>query len=87
MAKTSDLEHILKKRYLFWDVFTDRLCKETNWFFIIERVLEYGDIEDWSWLKKNFTNEQIAAVGSKSRILNPKTKAFLKVMGYVSGHT
>lgn len=43
-----------------------------------------GDIEDWSWLKKNFTSGQIAVVGSKSRILNPKTKAFLKVMGYVS---
>ena len=35
MAETSDLEHILKKRYLLWDVFTDRLSKETNWFFIM----------------------------------------------------
>lgn len=74
----------LKKRYLFWDVIIGKLSKETNWFFIIERILEYGDIEDWVWLKENFTTDQIVEVESKSRILSPKTRAFLKVMGYVS---
>jgi len=77
-------EHIFKKKHLFWDVAAEKLNKETDWFFIIERILEYGDIEDWSWLKENFTNEQIAEVGSTSRVLRPKTKAFLKVMRYAS---
>jgi hypothetical protein len=78
------MKDILEKKQLFWDVVAEKLNKETDWFFIIERILEYGDIEDWSWLKDNFTNEQITEVGSKSRILSPKTKAFLKVMRYAS---
>lgn len=78
------MKHIFEKKQLFWDVISEKLNKETDWFFIIERVLEYGDIEDWAWLKDNFTNEQITEVGSKSRILSPKTKAFLKVMRYAS---
>lgn len=78
------MEHIFKKKHLFWDVTAEKLNIETDWFFIIERVLEYGDIEDWSWIKDNFTNEQIAEVGRISRVLNPKTKSFLKVMRYAS---
>lgn len=78
------MNNIFKKKQLFWDVAAEKLNKETDWFFIIERVLEYGDIEDWAWLKENFSNEQITEVGSKSRILGPKTKAFLRVMRYAS---
>lgn len=78
------MKHVFTKKQLFWDVVAEKLNKETDWFFIIERILEYGDIEDWSWLKDNFTNKQISEVGRKSRILSPKTKAFLKVMRYAS---
>lgn len=78
------MEYILKKKHLFWDVAAEKLNKQTDWFFIIERLLEYGDIEDWSWLKENFSHEQISAVATNSRILSPKIKSLLKVMRYAS---
>lgn len=70
-------------RHLFWDVVIEKLDKESNSFFLIERILEYGDMDDWQWLKENFTAEQIAFVAEKSRVFTKKTKSFLRVMGYV----
>ncbi len=58
---------ITDKRHLFWDVVIEKLDKDTNSFFMIERILEYGDIDDWQWLKENYTAEQIADVAEKSR--------------------
>ena len=74
---------ITDKRHLFWDVAIEKLDKETNSFFMIERLLEYGDIDDWQWLKENYTAGQIASVADKSRVLSQKTKSFLRVAGYV----
>jgi len=34
------------KKTLFWDVDLEALSIEKDWFFIIERVLEFGDIQD-----------------------------------------
>ena len=73
---------ITDKRHLFWDVAIEKLDKETNSFFMIERLLEYGDIDDWQWLKENYTAEQIAGVAEKSRVISRKTKSFLRVSGY-----
>ena len=73
---------ITDKRHLFWDVVIEKLDKETNSFFMIERILEYGDIDDWQWLKENYTAEQIADVAEKSRVISRKTKSFLGVSGY-----
>ena len=73
---------ITDKRHLFWDVVIEKLDKDTNSFFIIERILEYGDIDDWQWLKENYTAEQIADVAEKSRVISRKTKSFLGVSGY-----
>jgi len=73
---------VTDKRHLFWDVVIEKLDKDTNSFFIIERILEYGDIDDWQWLKENYTAEQIADVAEKSRVISRKTKSFLGVSGY-----
>ncbi len=73
---------ITDKKHLFWDVVIEKLDKETNSFFLIERILEYGDIDDWQWLKENYTAEQIADVAEKSRVISRKTKSFLGVSGY-----
>lgn len=75
---------IFDKRYLFWDVAIKKLDRELNSFFLIERILEYGDIDDWQWLKENFSDEQIAIVAKKSRVISRKTKSFLRLLGHVS---
>jgi len=48
----------LRKTSLFWDIEPGGLSPESHWFFIIERILEFGDIDDLRWMKKHFTPGQ-----------------------------
>jgi len=72
------------KKSLFGDVDRDRLSPERDWFFIAERILEFGDIDDLFWLKETFPKEKIKDAVQKSRILSSRTRAYCKVSGYVS---
>jgi hypothetical protein len=74
----------LRKKSLFWDVDAESLSTESHWFFIIERILEFGDIDDLRWLKVNFTPEQIRYTAQKSRVLTQRSIAFCKASGYAS---
>lgn len=74
----------LYKRSLFWDVDCEKLSIEKDWFFIIERILEFGDIDDFFWMKKAFPEEKIKETIKKSRILSKKTISYCKASGYAS---
>lgn len=63
------------KKY-FWDVDSDSLNLKENSFFIITRLLEYGDFKAVSWLLKHTKRKQIQEVIKKSRELSPKTLNF-----------
>ena len=45
------------KKY-FWDVDFAKLDKDDSSYFIIERLLEYGDTEDTEWMKNNFKERE-----------------------------
>ncbi|MBM4137534.1 MAG: hypothetical protein FJ241_11995 [Nitrospira sp.] len=74
----------LHKKSLFWDVDNNKLSRENDWFFIIERILEFGDIDDLVWMKRNFTSEQIKETIRKSRILTQRTLSYCKASGHAS---
>lgn len=74
----------LYKKSLFWDVDNNKLSIEKDWFFIIERILEFGDIDDFLMMKKAFQEEKIKTVVKKSRILSPRTRSYCNVSGYAS---
>lgn len=57
---------------LFWD-FDPGIDARHNWFPIIERVLEYGNIEAVGWLFDSYPREQILEVLKNSRALSPNT--------------
>jgi hypothetical protein len=76
----------LCKKSLFWDVEPGSLSPESHWFFIIERVMEFGDIDDLRWLKRTFTPEQIASTVKKSRKLSRRIISYCKAAGYASAH-
>jgi len=54
------------KKY-FWDVDFSNLDKNESSRFIIERILEHGDMEGISWMWKNFARDKI-----KDRVLNSR---------------
>jgi hypothetical protein len=72
----------LAKKTLFWDVDTTRLSSEKDWYFIIERILEFGDIDDFIWMQSEFSRGQINYIVKKSRILSIKTRSFCRAVGY-----
>jgi hypothetical protein len=74
----------IRKKSLFWDVEPASLSPENDWFFIIERILEFGDIDDLRWMKGHFTPEQIKYTAQKSRVLTKRSLSFCKASGYAS---
>jgi len=72
------------RKSLFWDVNIKKLSCENDWFFIIERILEFGDIGDLFWMKKTFPEERIKDIVRKSRILSDRTRSYCKASGYAS---
>lgn len=72
----------LQKKTLFWDVDMRKLSVEKDWYFIIERIFEFGDMNDYLWLQSAFSREQINTVVKSSRILSVKTRSFCRVAGY-----
>ena len=44
---------------LLWDVNPETISLKDNFRFIIERVLEYGDLAEIKWMESTFTRNQI----------------------------
>lgn len=62
-------------KYL-WDVNIESLDIKTHSGFVIERVLEYGDTDSFSWILKTYGKEKILDVLKKSKRISPKTGNF-----------
>lgn len=51
----------------FWEYDAQALDKTGHWYQIIERILEYGDLEANRWVYRSYTPEQIAEVVRSSK--------------------
>jgi len=58
---------------LFWDTDWRRLDVGRHADYIITRILEKGDLEDWNWLRWTYGEARIARATSKSGRLLPET--------------
>ena len=63
------------KRY-FWDVNFPTLVSKKRSTYIIERLLEIGDLNSIRWIIKNYPLEKIKQVVCQSSILSEKTASF-----------
>lgn len=64
----------LAKRSLFWD--TDKIDLQKNKNFIIERILSFGDEEDFLWAVNSYGKEEIKSTLLKSKALDNKSLSF-----------
>jgi hypothetical protein len=63
-------------RYLkpfFWESPLARIHPRRHWFYIIERLIEYGDDRAIHWLKRRYSPEEIAEVVRASRAISRNT--------------
>lgn len=62
---------------LFWDVHPSDLKMDENQGYIIQRVLEYGQMNDWLLINRYYGLDQIVEECKKLRSLNPVCLAFI----------
>lgn len=62
----------------FWEYDVKTLDEKLNWHQVIERILEYGDIEANRWVYRTYKSNQIATVVKSSRQLSKRTAALWK---------
>ena len=64
----------LKKRSLFWD--TDELDPQKNEKFIIERILDLGDADDYFWALGFYGEEKIKKALLEGKSITKKSLNF-----------
>lgn len=63
----------------FWDVNPKSLDSKQNQSFIIERLLEQGDVDSFVWLNQTYASVDVREIAAHSRRLSPKTKNFCRL--------
>ena len=63
--------------YIFWDVDRASIDLTRNAPFVIQRVLEYGQITDWKLILEYYGLDRIVSISKKLRSLDPKALSFI----------
>ena len=63
--------------HLFWDSDLTQLSMDTNAPYIIQRVLEYGQMGDWQLINKYYGLDRIVSVCKQLRTLDPVCLSFI----------
>ena len=67
-------------KYLFWDTDSTKVDLERNSPYVVQRVLEYGELSDWRLLLEYYGLERIVEISKQLRNLDPKALSFLCVV-------
>lgn len=57
----------LAKKSLFWDTDINNIDMSKNKRYIIERILKFGDLTDYFWLKNIYSSNEIEKVIIRER--------------------
>jgi hypothetical protein len=66
--------------HLFWDVPKENVNLEKHSEFIIKRVLEYGLIDDWNFIKDYYGLQKIVDIAKNFRELEPRALSYLSIV-------
>ena len=66
--------------YIFWDVDRNSIDLAFNAPFVMQRVLEYGQIGDWKLLLGYYGLDEIVKVSKQLRTLEPRALSFISTV-------
>ena len=66
--------------YIFWDVDKGSIDLAVNAPFVVQRVLEYGQIGDWKLLLGFYGLDEIVKVSKNLRTLEPRALSFISTV-------
>lgn len=75
MSKEYFISHL--SSYLFWDIDLNRFDTEKNSIQLIQRVLEFGQLEDWRFLRDFYGLNRIVSDCKAMRTLDPRALSFI----------
>jgi len=61
---------------LFWDVNPGNLDPEMHARQIVERVVEFGGLDDWKNVRRHYGDERMKQIVTTARCLSPQSVAF-----------
>lgn len=64
----------------FWDIDARKLNPQKHSQYVIQRLLELGDIESVRWVRKNFSQKQIKETLCETRQMTLKTANFWSLL-------
>lgn len=67
-------------RHIFWETDYDQIDWENKGQYVIERVVEYGNLNDWKLLKTYYGMEEIKKAVLHARFLREKTLSFFSLI-------
>ena len=70
-------DHVLA---LLWDVKIQNPLPPEHYSFVIERILELGDVKQVKWMQKVFTKQQIVDTLTVSKRISVKSGNFYAVL-------
>ncbi len=69
---------------LLWDVKEADISFDEHYKYIIERVLEYGDLQEIKWMEDNFSKDKIVVTLKVSKRLSAKSANYFALKYNVS---
>jgi hypothetical protein len=68
------------RQSLFWDTDPKRIDKNKNALYIIERILDFGNDKEVSWVYHNYDKNELQKVVDNPRRLMPESKKLWKLI-------
>lgn len=65
---------------LFWDIDLEELDMEKHKTFIVNRVLDYGMMQDWLYIRSYYGIDQLKEIALGIRSMRAKSLSFIAVV-------
>mgnify|MGYP007069973375 CR=1 FL=1 len=81
----SNREYIGKfSKHLFWDVDIEGLDLDKHPSYVIPRVLEHGNMEDWRLINRYYGIDKIVEICKQLRSLDPVCLSFISAISHTN---
>jgi hypothetical protein len=83
LKQNAEINMSLFSSHLFWDVDIAKIDMSRNKKWLIQRVLEYGLLNDWQIIYKYYGIEEIAQISINLKDLDNKSVSFISVLANI----
>jgi len=68
------------RQTLFWDVNPKNIDQKKHAWYIIERIMDFGNDDEVRWMWETYSRRLLRAVTERSRVLRPSSRSLWQLM-------